>query len=97
MRGERNQLDRFQSIAKKLVDDHSAEFFTRSCICQNGDHMVVHEAYHSHLDSLGKELNEQAQSFITSVKTINDSIKQEIWDVCKRYVEQFAKRNQPQY
>ena len=97
MRSERNQLERFQTIAKRLVDDHSAEFFTRSAICSNGDHLVVNEAYHAHLDSLDKELNEEASSFLSSIKTVNDNVKKEIWNVCRRYVEQFVRRNQPSY
>ncbi|RYZ52272.1 MAG: hypothetical protein EOP49_09810 [Sphingobacteriales bacterium] len=95
MKGAQNQLERFRSIAKKLVDDHSAELFTRDGIRASGRETIVDDAYFNHLDVLGRELNEQAVQFLGSFRSVNDEVKTEIWDVCKRYIDQFAKRNQP--
>lgn len=96
MKAEMNQVERFQNIAKRLVDEHSAAFFTRTIICHHGDYMVVHEAYNAHLNTLDKELIEQASNFLSSFKSVNDTLKQEIWRLCHSYVDQFARRNQPQ-
>jgi len=95
MKGAQNQLERFRNIAKKLVDDHSAELFVRSAISAGGRESVIDDAYYNHLDVLNRELKEQAQQFIGTYRTVNDEVKGEIWDVCKRYMEQFVKRNQP--
>lgn len=94
MRGAQNQVERFRNIAKKLVDDHSAELFVREGM-RPGRESVIDDAYYNHLDVLGRELNEQAQQFIGNFRTVNDEVKTQIWDTCKRYIEQFAKRNQP--
>ncbi len=97
MRSTQNKLDRFRTIAKRLVDEHSAEVFTRTTISSEGRQNVLDDVYFNHLDVLGKELNEQAEQFITSVKTVNEEVKSEIWNTCKRYIDQFIKRNQPSY
>ena len=65
MRSTQNQLDRFRTIAKRLVDEHSAEVFTRTAISSEGRQNVLDDVYYSHLDVLGKELNEQAEQFIS--------------------------------
>ena len=97
MRSTQNQLDRFRTIAKKLVDEHSAEVFTRTAMCSDGRENVLDDVYYSHLDKLGQQLNEQAEQFITSVRTVNEEVKTEIWNTCKRYIDQFIRRNQPSY
>jgi hypothetical protein len=97
MKNYQNQLDRFCDIAKKLVDDHSAELFTRYHVSTEGQHNVINDAYYQHLDVLGKQLDEQAQQFITSsnVRTRNEHLKSDIWSTCKKYIDQFVKRNEP--
>jgi hypothetical protein len=97
MKGTQNQLERFQMIAKKLVDEHSAEVFTRSAISSEGVPRMTDEVYHSHLDVLGKELNEQAEQFIGNFKAVNEDVKSEIWNTCRKYIDQFVRRNQPSY
>jgi hypothetical protein len=97
MKSTQNQLDRFRTIAKKLVDDHSAEVFTRAAITADSKPNGVDDVYYSHLDELGRELNRQAEQFLTSFKAVNEDVKSEIWNTCKRYTEQFIKRNQPSY
>ena len=97
MRSTQNQVDRFRAIAKRLVDEHSAEVFTRTAISSDGRQNVLDDVYYNHLDVLGKELNEQAEQFITSYKPVNEDVKSEIWNTCRRYIDQFAKRNQQSY
>jgi hypothetical protein len=97
MKSTQNQLDRFRTIAKKLVDDHSAEVFTRAAITADGKPHGVDDVYFNHLDKLGRELNSHAEEFITSFRTVNEDVKSEIWTTCKRYMDQFIKRNQPSY
>lgn len=94
MKGTQNQLERFRSIAKRLVDEHSAEVFVRSAVSTE---QGTDEVYYSHLDVLGKELNEQAQKFIGMYKAVNEDVKTEIWDTCRKYIDQFVRRNQPSY
>jgi hypothetical protein len=95
MKNYQNQLDRFRDIAKKLVDDHSAEVFTRSNVVADGRRQVVNDVYYNHLDVLGKQLDEQAQQFIGTTRASSDDLKTEIWSVCRKYLDQFVKRNQP--
>lgn len=95
MKNYQNQLDRFCDIAKKLVDEHSAELFTGSHLASDGRHNVVNDAYYSHLDVLGKQLDEQAQQFIVAYPSRNELLKSDIWNTCKKYMEQFVKRNEP--
>ncbi len=90
MKSYQNQLERFRAIAKKLVDDHSAELFN-SYQFSTG---ITHDVYMSHLDTLGKQLDEQAKAFIGTNHANNDSFRSEIWNTCKKYLEQFVKRNQ---
>lgn len=92
MKNYQNQLDRFCNIAKRLVDDHSAEFYTRS---QLGSYQITNDVYYSHLDGLSKQLNERAEQFITSAKAGSDDLKSEIWDTCRKYIDQFVQRNEP--
>jgi len=97
MRGLQNKLERFRNIAKKLVDEHSAEVFTRRATFREGGFPMTDDVYHNHLDVLDKELNEQAEQFISNFKEVNEHVKKEIWNTCKRYIDQFAQRNQPKY
>ena len=94
MKSYQNQLDRFRDIAKRLVDDHSAELFTGSRMVADKN-QVINDAYFNHLDSLGKQLDEHAQKFIVNHRAGNDDLKSEIWNTCRKYLDQFVKRNQP--
>ncbi len=87
MSNYQNQLDRFRTIAKKLVDDHCAALFTSRKVEQ-----ITTDPFSTHFDSLGKQLDEQAHQFISDNKPANDSLRSEIWDTCKKYLEQFVKR-----
>jgi len=94
MKGTQNQLERFRSIAKRLVDEHSAEVYVRNILSsENG----TDDVYYSHLDVLGKQLNEQAEQFIGTFKGVNEEVKSQIWDTCKKYMDQFVRRNQPSF
>jgi hypothetical protein len=93
MKNYQNQLDRFRDIAKRLVDDHSADLF-RGHVAHEGM-TQVNDAYHNHLDTLGKQLDEQAQRFISTNTGLNENLKSDVWGVCKKYLEQFTKRNSP--
>ncbi|RYZ52050.1 MAG: hypothetical protein EOP49_10420 [Sphingobacteriales bacterium] len=76
MKNYQNQLDRFSDIAKKLVDNHSADMFNlgRAATSAPGDNAEL--AYSNHLDSLGKELDQHAQQFLTSgQKVSNENLK----------------------
>jgi hypothetical protein len=95
MKSYQNQLDRFRDIAKKLVDEHSAELFTGGRLVSDSRGHVVNDAYFNHLDTLGKQLDEHAQTFIGGARTGNEALKSEIWSTCKKYLDQFVKRNQP--
>lgn len=87
-------MERFRTIAKRLVDDHSAQLFTTTGLEE--DEVNPTAAYYSHLDSLGRELNQQAEAFMsTSAKSIGTELRAKIWDTCKKYIEQFTRRNQP--
>lgn len=96
MKNYQNQLDRFCDIAKKLVDDHSAELFAGYRISTGGK-PGTQDAYFQHLDTLGKQLDEQAHQFIGSarVRTGSESLKSDIWNTCRKYLDQFVKRNEP--
>ncbi len=94
MKGVQNQVERFRSIAKRLVDEHSAEVFVWSALCSEKG---TSDVYYSHLDDLNKELKEQAEQFIRNFKSVDDNVKSEIWSTCRKYIEQFARRNQPNY
>jgi hypothetical protein len=93
MRGEQNQVERFRTIAKRLVDDHSAECFTKSTISSGNGH-VIDDVYYNHLDVLGRELNDQAEQFLSSFKEVKEDVKSEIWNTCKKYIDLFMRRNQ---
>lgn len=96
MKSYQNQLDRFRDIAKKLVDDHSAELFSGSRTAATERHQVINDSYYSHLDSLGKQLDEHAHKFIGSARQGGEDLKSEIWNTCRKYLDQFVKRNQPE-
>lgn len=96
MKNYRNQLDRFCDIAKRLVDEHSAELFTGTHLATDSRQNLLSDAYYTHLDVLGKQLDEQAQLFITTNRTGDEGLRSDVWSTCKKYIEQFAKRNQPQ-
>lgn len=89
---QRNRIERFRTIAKRLVDRHSAELFTVYNIQAQND---VFDAYNDHLDSLGRELDREANDFITTYKTQSELMRAEIWRTCTRYLDLFVKRNQP--
>ncbi len=93
MKNYQNQLDRFSDIAKKLVDNHSADMFNVSRAAANGPEGNSYAAYNSHLDSLGRELDEHAQQFAQKVS--DEKLKTDIWGMCKKYLDQFVKRNEP--
>lgn len=93
MKNYQNQLDRFSDIAKQLVDNHSADMFNVSRAATNGPGGNPYAAYSDHLDLLGKELDEHAQQF--AQKLSDEKLKTDIWSICRKYLDQFARRNQP--
>lgn len=96
MKNYQNQLDRFRVIAKKLVDEHSAELFSSYKLGMDiGVENIAEDAYHSHLDTLGRQLTEKAYEFIGTAKSNTDIIKTEVLGLCNKYLDLFAKRNQP--
>jgi hypothetical protein len=100
MKNYQNQLERFRVIAKKLVDEHSAELFSTYRLSTDiGVDNIADDAYHSHLDTLGRQLTEKAQEFISSARANaranSDIIKTEVHGLCSKYLDLFAKRNQP--
>ncbi len=90
MKLHQNRVDRFSVIAKKLVDEHSAELFK-----DNSTLTDSYEAYTSHLDRLGQQLEDYASDFLNSCKVQNEQLKNDIWNTCTKYLDLFAKRNQP--
>jgi len=97
MKSYQNKLDRFRSIAKKLVDEHSAEYFSNQQVYNDLGVDDTSAAYKSHLDSLSKQLEEQAQYFVMTARAGAEAIKQEISGLCRKYMDQFVQRNQPTY
>ncbi len=96
MKNYQNQLERFRVIAKKLVDEHSAELFSSYRLSTNmGVDGIADEAYRSHLDTLSQQLTEHAQQFITSARANTEIIKTEVFGLCNKYIDLFAKRNEP--
>ena len=97
MKNYQNQLDRFCDIAKQLVDDHSAELFSRYHMATDGKQGAINDAFYKHLDVLGKQLDEQAQQFIVSSNSRKgyEHLKSDVWSSCKKYIDQFVKRNEP--
>jgi hypothetical protein len=96
MKSYQNQLERFRTIAKKLVDDHSAELFSSYKLSTDmGADDIADNVYKSHLQDLGQQLTEKAQEFIATAKSNRDTIKSEVSGVCNKYLDLFAKRNQP--
>lgn len=91
MKNYQNQLDRFRAIAKRLVDDHCAELFSSYRLSTDN---MSDDVYHSHLDVLGKQLDEHAQQFITTNNPGNESFRSEVWNTCKKYLEQFVSRSE---
>lgn len=89
MKLHQNRLDRFSVIAKKLVDEHSAELFSELRLSDSDD------VYNSHLQNLGNQLEEYARDFLNNCKVQNDQLKHDIWYTCNKYLDLFASRNQP--
>ena len=85
-----NRVDRFSVIAKKLVDDHSAELFRDSVRLSDN-----YEIFNNHLESLGQQLEDYAKDFLNGCKVQNDQLKNDIWNTCSKYLDLFAKKNQP--
>ena len=90
MKLHQNRVDRFSVIAKKLVDEHSAELFKDSTRLMDN-----YDIYRNHLDKLGQQLEDYASDFLNSCKVRNDQLKNDIWNTCSKYLDLFAKRNQP--
>jgi histone H3/H4 len=98
MKAYQNKVERFRNIAKKLVDDHSAELFSSYRLSTDiGSSEIAYDAYNSHLESLGQQLTERAYEFIATAKSNTEIIKSEVLGVCNKYLELFVKRNQPVY
>ncbi len=97
MKAYQNQVERFRMIAKKLVDQHSAEFFHRCHLMPGFPDKAAIDQFYSHLDCLGKQLEEQAQQFIGTYTLPQkaEELKAEIWNTCRQYLDQFVQRNQP--
>ncbi len=95
MKNYQNRLDRFRDIAKKLVDEHSAQLFTGARLSTDGRNNTGQDAYHTHLDVLGKQLDEQARQFIGTVHSSTEGLSSDVWNTCKKYLDQFVKRNEP--
>jgi hypothetical protein len=90
MKLHQNRVDRFSVIAKKLVDEHSAELFKDSTRLMDN-----YDIYRNHLDKLGQQLEDYASDFLSSCQVQNDQLKNDIWNTCSKYLDLFAKRNQP--
>lgn len=90
MKLHQNRVDRFSVIAKKLVDEHSAELFKDNTTLKDS-----YEAYRNHLDKLGQQLEDYASDFLNGCKVQNEQLKNDIWNTCTKYLDLFAKRNQP--
>lgn len=89
MKSHQNRLDRFTVIAKKLVDEHAAEL-------HRDVKVSTHDSvYKSHLTALGKQLNDYALEFIKSCKVKNEHFINEVWGTCNKYLDLFAKYNEP--
>ncbi len=98
MKAYQNQLERFRMIAKKLVDEQSADYFHQRHLMAGHPDKNSLDSFYSHLDALGKQLDEQAQHFIrrySSARELGGQLKSEIWETCRQYLEQFVQRNQP--
>ena len=90
MKLHQNRVDRFSVIAKQLVDEHSAELFRDSVRLSDN-----YDVFNNHLETLGKQLEDYASEFLSSTKVQNDQLKNDIWNTCSKYLDLFAKRNQP--
>lgn len=85
-----NRIDRFTVIAKRLVDQHSAAFFTE---CSEHEPKDV---FKTHFEKLGQQLELYASEFIKNSRHQNDIFCKEVWSQCSKYLDQFTARNQPQ-
>lgn len=83
-----NRLDRFSVMAKKLVDDRSAELHLD--LRKPGSDDV----YDTHRQTLGEQLEANAREFLESCKINNDQFINDVWGTCKRYLELFDRINQ---
>lgn len=89
MKLHQNKLDRFSVIAKKLVDDRSAELH------KDIMHHSADEVYNNHLNTLGKQLDNYAQDFLNNCKIQNEQFRKEVWGTCNKYLDLFARINEP--
>lgn len=90
MKLHQNRVDRFSVIAKKLVDDHSAELFRDSVRLSDN-----YDVFNNHLETLGQQLEDYAKDFLENYKSQSDQLKNDIWNTCSKYLDLFAKKNQP--
>lgn len=90
MKLHQNRVDRFSVIAKKLVDDHSEELFRDSTRLSDN-----YDVFNNHLETLGQQLEDYASDFLNNCKVQNEQLKNDIWNTCSKYLDLFAKRNQP--
>lgn len=90
MKLHQNRVDRFSVIAKKLVDDHSAELFRDSVRLSDN-----YDVFNNHLETLGQQLEDYAKDFLENYKSQSDQLKNDIWNTCSKYLDLFAKKNEP--
>lgn len=93
MKNYQNRLDRFGAIAKRLVDDQSAELFNATR--RSEETSEPDETFRQQLNVLGKKLDEHATDFIKAYKEQNEAMRAEIWSLCSKYLDLFVKRNEP--
>lgn len=89
MKLHQNRLDRFSVMAKKLVDNRSAELH------QDLRKQEVEDAYDTHRQTLGKQLEDYAREFLENCKIQNEQFINDVWGTCKRYLDLFDRINQP--
>lgn len=89
MKLHQNRLDRFSVIAKRLVDDHSAQLYKDQMTATRED------VFNNHLHTLGKQLEHYATEFIRNCKVQNEQFKQDVWGTCNKYIDLFTKLNEP--
>lgn len=89
MKRHQNRLDRFSVIAKRLVDEHSAQYF-KECTRQTDPYTV----YNSHLETLGQQLERLAGEFLQTNNAGTD-LRKDIWSSCSKYLDLFIQWNRP--
>lgn len=90
MKLHQNRLDRFSVIAKKLVDDHSAELHND---LMNAEKDTV---FKDHLQTLGQQLEDYASEFLINCKVQNEQFRKDVWGTCSKYLDLFTRIHQPQ-